>query len=96
MVIALVAIHHAARTNLGRTAEGFDGARAFKGLEQFVVLGPRPPGSEPLSAPGSTLAHSLRALGLKYSVIGSSRARQLAPSGWSILWAFCAVQARMS
>ena len=46
MVIALVAIHHAARTNLGRTAEGFDGARAFKGLEQFVVLGPRPPGSE--------------------------------------------------
>ena len=48
MVIALVAIHHAARTNLGRTAEGFDGARAFKDLEQLVALGPRPPGSPAL------------------------------------------------
>ena len=48
MVIALVVIHHAARTNLGRTAEGFDGARAFKDLEQLVALGPRPPGSPAL------------------------------------------------
>jgi len=43
-----VVIHHAARTNLGRTAEGFDGARAFKDLEQLVALGPRPPGSPAL------------------------------------------------
>jgi len=48
VVIALVVIHHAARTNLGRTAEGFDGARAFKDLEQLVALGPRPPGSPAL------------------------------------------------
>jgi glutaminyl-peptide cyclotransferase len=48
VVIALVAVHHAARAGLGRTGEGFDGARALKDLVQLVALGPRPPGSPAL------------------------------------------------
>jgi glutaminyl-peptide cyclotransferase len=48
VVIALVAVHHAARTDLGRTAEDFDGALAFKDLKQLVALGPRPPRSSAL------------------------------------------------
>lgn len=48
VVIALVAIHHGGRPDLGRTAEGFDGSAAFKDLEQLVALGPRPPGSPAL------------------------------------------------
>ena len=46
VVIAVVAIHHGPRTDLGRAADGFDGVRAFKDLERFVALGPRPPGSQ--------------------------------------------------
>jgi len=48
VVIALLAIHHGARPDLGRTAEGFDGPRAFTDLERLVALGPRPPGSQSL------------------------------------------------
>jgi hypothetical protein len=48
VVIALVVTHYQARTDLARTVEGFDGARAFKDLEKLVALGPRPPGSPAL------------------------------------------------
>lgn len=48
LVIALVAMHHGARSDFRRTAEGFDEARAFKDLERLVALGPRPPGSQSL------------------------------------------------
>jgi Zn-dependent M28 family amino/carboxypeptidase len=47
-VIALVITHYRARTDLARAAAGFEGARAFKDLEQLVALGPRPPGSPAL------------------------------------------------
>jgi Zn-dependent M28 family amino/carboxypeptidase len=46
VVIVLVAIHQGARLDVGRTAEGFDGARAFKDLERLVAVGPRPPDSQ--------------------------------------------------
>ena len=45
LAIALVVTHYRARTDLARAVESFDGARAFKDLEQLVALGPRPPGS---------------------------------------------------
>jgi Zn-dependent M28 family amino/carboxypeptidase len=48
VVIALVVTHYRARTDLARSAAGFDGARAFKDLEELVALGPRPPGSPAL------------------------------------------------
>jgi len=48
VAIALVVTHYRVRSDLGRAAESFDGARAFKDLEQLVALGPRPPGSSAL------------------------------------------------
>ena len=63
VVIALVAIHHGARPDLGRTAEGFDGARAFKDLERLVAVGPRPPGSPALERAREYITAQLVAAG---------------------------------
>jgi len=65
VVIALVAIHHGARPDLGRTAEGFDGARAFKDLVQLVALGPRPPGSQALERAREYITAQLACAGVE-------------------------------
>ena len=65
VVIALVAIHHGARTDLTRTPEGFDGARAFKDLEQLVALGPRPPGSQALERAREYITAQLACAGVE-------------------------------
>jgi Zn-dependent M28 family amino/carboxypeptidase len=63
--IALVAIHHGAWPDLGRTPEGFDGARAFKDLEQLVALGPRPPGSPALGRAREYITAQLATAGVE-------------------------------
>jgi Zn-dependent M28 family amino/carboxypeptidase len=60
-VIALVATHYRARTDLAEGAEGFDGARAFKDLERLVALGPRPPGSPAIERARDYIAAMLAA-----------------------------------
>jgi Zn-dependent M28 family amino/carboxypeptidase len=64
-VIALVAIHHGWGTDPARAAEGFDGARAFKDLEQLVALGPRPPGSPALERAREYITAQLETGGLE-------------------------------
>ena len=65
VVIALVVTHYRARTDLARTAEGFDGARAFKDLEQLVALGRRPPGSPALERAREYIAAQLGTAGVE-------------------------------
>jgi Zn-dependent M28 family amino/carboxypeptidase len=64
-LIALVATHYRARTDLAEGAEGFDGARAFKDLERLVAFGPRPPGSPALERTREYVSTQLAAAGVQ-------------------------------
>ena len=65
VVIALVVTHYRAKTDLTRAGESFDGARAFKDLEQLVALGPRPPGSPALERAREYITAQLETGGLE-------------------------------
>ena len=65
VVIALVVTHYRAKTDLTRAGESFDGARAFKDLEELVALGPRPPGSPALERAREYITEQLETGGLE-------------------------------
>jgi len=65
VVIALVVTHFRAKSDLTRAGESFDGARAFKDLEQLVALGPRPPGSPALERAREYITAQLETGGLE-------------------------------
>ena len=65
LAIALVVTHYRAKSDLTRAGESFDGARAFKDLEQLVALGPRPPGSPALERAREYITAQLETGGLE-------------------------------
>ena len=65
VVIALVVTHFRAKSDLTRAGESFDGARAFKDLEELVALGPRPPGSPALERAREYITAQLETGGLE-------------------------------